>query len=645
MLRPSADALVLRAWAEGIRPDPVVASKDWIARNLVVADGPRAGQLFDFSLTPYMPGILDALDDESVNVVVCRKSAQVAFTTLAIGWVCANIDTAPAVDMLVQPTIASAQDFNRKKLQPVIEASPRLRKKVRRQVSRSSEGSTALVKTYPGGSLTLTGANSAADLRSKSTKRQVRDEVDEYPLDLDGQGDPEEMMDARLISFHATGEWKVLKGSTPTIKGASRIDTAYEASDQRKWHVRCPHCDTEQVLEFGDKASKFGLKFNTEYPYQAHYICRANGCVIEHHEKAAMVRGGRWVALSPGPGRVPGFHVDALISLLTTWDAMAEAFLRAKDDPQRLKGFVNLWLGQSWEERGEAPDWEVLMLRREDFAPGSIPPGGLMFTGGADVQMNGIYYEIVAWGADKQSWSIDAGYLVGDTADIRNPVWTKLAQVMDQDYADAYGRRWKADLFGVDSGFNTNVVYEFCSRHPRARATKGVDGWSKPAIATAPSKQQIAVNGKRKGVMLWPIGTWPLKAELYANLRKEGLKDGAEAAPPGYCHFSVQVHHEAYFRQLTAEHLVQEERAGRLLHRWHDGGRPNHWLDCRIIARAMAELLKISTMTAAQWAEVIVARGPIEVAQRDMFTPALAGAPQSTRPAPSRAIVRKMRLN
>lgn len=644
LMQPSADALVLRAWAAGIRPDPIVSTRDWIARNLVVADGPRAGQLFDFTLTPYLPGILAALDDEAVNVVVVRKSAQVAFTTAAIGWVCANIDTAPAHDMLIQPTIATAQDFNRKKLQPVIEASPTLRRKVRRQVSRSSEGSTALVKAFPGGSLTLTGANSAADLRSKTTKRQVRDEIDEYPLDLDGQGDPEEMMDARLISFHATGDWKVLKGSTPTIKGASRIDAAFEASDQRKWHVKCPHCGAEQVLEFGDKASRHGLKFNREWPYQAHYVCRANGCVIEHHEKAAMVRGGRWVALNPGPGRMPGFHIDALISLLTTWDALVEAFLRAKDDPQKLKGFVNLWLGESWEERGDAPDWQALMLRREEFPRGTIPPGGLLISGGADVQMNGIYYEVVSWGIDKQSWSIDAGFLPGDTADIRNKVWADLLQVVERKYRDAWGREWAIDAFGVDSGFNTNTVYDFCRRHPRLYATKGDDGWHKPAIASAPREQQITISGKRRGVKLWHIGTWPLKAELYANLRKEGLRDGAEATPPGFCHFSAELHDEVFFRQLTAEHLKQEQRLGRIVHRWVPNG-PNHWLDCRIIGRAMANVIGLDRMTTDDWTHVIAARGPAEDGAKDLFAPALAGTVKHSKPAARGRRMRKMRLN
>ncbi|MCB9993111.1 MAG: phage terminase large subunit family protein [Hyphomicrobiaceae bacterium] len=620
-----SEATVLRAWGAAIAPDPIVASKDWIAENLVVADGPRSGQTFDMGLTPYMPGILDALDDEAVNVVAVRKSAQVAFTQTAIGWLMSNIANVPANDMLIQPTIAAAQDFNRLKLSPAIEASADLKRRVARQVSRSSEGSTALVKIFPGGSLILTGANSAADLRSKTTKRQVRDEIDEYPADLDGQGDPEEMLDARLTSFHATGDWKVLKGSTPTIKGASRIDKAFEDGDQRFWHVRCPECGHEQVLRFGDKTSRFGLKFNQGFPFDAHYVCEANGCIIEHHQKADMVRAGRWVALNPGPGRYPSFHIDALISLLTTWDNIAQRFLNAKDDPIKLKGFVNLVLGQSWEERGEAPDWQKLILRREPYLPKTIPLGGLMVTAGCDVQLDGIYFEVVSWGVDKQSWSIEAGYLQGDPSDIRNPVWRALEEVLDRTYPDQNGGDWPIDVAGIDSGYNTNVVYDFCRRHPRRRATKGDDGWYVPAISKAPQKQQVSFDGKRVGVQLWHIGTWPLKSELYANLRKEGLRDGAEGFPPGYCHFSEAGHDEGFFRQLTAEHMKQEMRSGKIQHRWVESG-PNHWLDCRIINRAMAAHLGIDGMTQADWEGLIAARGPKDEAQRDMFASALSGA-------------------
>lgn len=636
----TTEALVIRAWAKGLRPDEGVSTKRWVADNLVVPDGPRSGQRFDLTLAPYVAGIYDAIDDEAVNVVVVRKSAQVAFTTAGMGWLGAKIVTAPARGMVVFPTLTSVQDYNREKLQPTIEATPALRSKILPQRSRSEAGSTSMAKRFPGGSLTLTGANSSADLRSKTTKFQFRDEIDEWPLDLDKQGDPMVMADARMISFHATGDWKVLMGSTPTIMGASRIDDLFEEGDQRFWHVRCPHCGSEQVLEFGGKDIEWGLKFRKEYPHQAHYVCRANGCVIDHDDKAEMVRAGRWIAMEPGPGRHPSFHVDALISLLTTWDKLAAAFLEAQGDSQKLKGFTNLWLGKSWEERGEAPDWSKLMLRREEYEPRTIPAGGLLHALGADVQMEGIYYEVATYGADRQSWSIDIGYLTGDTSDIDRPVWKAFAEVLDRTYPDAYGNKWPLDLAGIDSGYNTNVVYEFCRRQQKLRATKGDDGWHKPAIATAPTQQQITFGGKRRGVRLWHLGTWPLKAALYQDLRKEGPKDGEETVPPGYCHFTERLNDESYFKQLTAEYLKTEERGGRLRHRWVETG-PNHYLDCRIINRAMAEALGLTRMTPEQWAEVAAARGAQAVAKPEPPKQ----QQQQARPPAARRATRKMRIN
>lgn len=633
-MRPSPrPADVLRAWAAGIKPDQVMATKEWVERHLRVTDGPRAGQAIDLDLTPYAQGIFDALDDESVNEVWVRKSAQVGFTQIGIGWIAAQIDLAPAQDMLVQPTLETARDFNRRKLQPAIQGCAPLRTKVRRQISRSSEGSTAMVKQYPGGSLTLTGANSAADLRSKTIKRTLRDEIDEYPEDLDGQGDPMQMMDARQMAFRATGDWKKLCGSTPTIKGASKVDNGFLSGDQRFWHVKCPHCQSEQVLEFGDESSRHGLKFNREWPHDAHYVCMFNGCVIHEHEKARMVRGGRWAATVNEPGRYPSFHIDTLISQFVTWNDIAAQFLASKDDPQKLKGFVNNWLGQSWEERGEAPDWEKLMLRREDYASRALPPGALVITGGADVQLDGIYYEVVGWGSDKQCWSIDVGFLPGDTSNVKNKVWADLAALVERRYADSFGGQWNIDAFGVDSGFHTNVVYDFCRMRPRLYATKGDDGWHKPSISSSPREQQVSVDGKRRGVKLWHIGTWPLKAELYANLRKPGQMDGEEATPPGYCHFTAQMHDEVYFRQLTAEYLKQETRAGRIVHRWVETG-ANHWLDCRIIGRAMAAIMGVESMTDAQWQQVIAARGPKDSEQTDIFAPKLVAGAQN--PAPAR---------
>ena len=594
-----------------------MSTVDWAEANFVLVDGPLMGQRWDRTVVPYMIEILDEIDSDENNIVTVRKSAQVSFTTAAMAWMFKNIDTAPDRELVIFPTLSSVQDFNRDKLSPAMEVSPAMRRKVRAQKSRSASGSTIMNKQFAGGSISLTGANSSVDLRSKTTRRQFRDEIDEWPLDLEGQGDPYSMADARMISFHATGEWKVLEGSTPTIKGASRIDQRFDDGDRRYYQVPCPHCGKFQRLIFGGKDTKGGLKFSTEFPYKAWYACEHNGCVIQHHEKRDMVARGKFVAEKPGPGRHPSFHIDALISNLTTWDDLVVAFLKARNDPQKLKGFVNLWLGESWEVRGDAPDWKLLMLKREDFPRTVIPPGGLILTGAADIQADGIYYEIIAWGSDLQSWSIDVGFLPGATAGPRAQVWKDLDAVYQRKWPDAHGGEWPTDAFAVDAGYNTQTVYDWCRRRPKARAIKGVSGWYKPAIARQPSQQDISYGGRKVkyGVKLWPVGTWSLKSALYYNIRKEGVVDGEDADPPGYCHFATW-HDEGYFKQLTAEHLKEREHKGRIVKDWVANG-PNHYHDCRIYGMAMAEHLGLSNMTGDQWAKIAADRGvPAEV-QKD----------------------------
>lgn len=625
---PSALALVAGALASILQPPTVAVPSAWAQKHLVVADGPRAGSRWDPELTPQLVPVLDSLAQGSPwNKVALRKSAQVGATGIGIAWMASIIAMAPARAMVIFPTVATVQDYNREKLTPTIQASPELRRRVRDQHSRSSRGSTALNKVFPGGSIVLTGANSSADLRSKTVKYQHRDEVDEWPLDLEGQGDPESLADGRFIAFHATGDYMAFVSSTPTIKGRSRIDDAYEAGDQRNWYVPCPQCGAEQKLVFGGADVSHGLKFEKQPPYRAHYVCVANGCVIPHEAKAEMVRRGRYVAENE-KGLYPSFHVDALTSRLTTWDKIAEAFLAAKDNPTKLKAFVNLWLGQSWEERGEAPEWKLLLQRRETYARGHLPVGALIITLAVDVQGNGLFYEVVGWGADKQSWSLDAGFIEGDTADPEGAVWARLTELSERRYPDAYGGAWPADMIGVDAGFNTEAVKNWVRGRPKAYALKGMPGWYLPPMGT-PAKVDVTFRGKKRsrGALIWPVGTWPLKAEFYALLRKEPPHDGSEAHPQGFVHLAEH-NDERFCRQIVAETLKEKEWRGRIVKEWVATG-DNHFHDCRVYGLALFDHLGGNRWTDDQWRVLAQNRGVKAVPQKDLFGVAVVEAPAS----------------
>ena len=456
-----------------------------------------------------------------------------------------------------------------------------------------------------------------------------------------------------MISFLSSDEWKKADISTPTIKGASKIEKRYEAGDQRRWHIPCPACREEFVFEFGPQ-----FRFEQTFPHGAYYVAPCCGTVIEHHQKQELVREGRWIAGAPRPGAFPSYHFDALSSPFVPWDDIAAKFVAAGDDPEKLKTFSNLWLGRPYEMRGDAPDHVRLMERREEGLPrGHVPARGLMLVAAADVQMRGIWVEVLAFASNRESWVVDAFYCDGsteapgsldDAPDSGNAFSLMLRQTIGREFPDAFGRTRKLDALGVDAGYRSHVVYATVRSnqqlHPNTghdiiHALDGRDGWGKPPIGS-PSLVNIDLAGHRvrKGCKIWPVGTWPLKGAFMADLRKEGIRSGAEVDPSGYCHFGSWLD-EGYFRQVTSEYLAEETYRGRARKVWklRASERDNHWLDCRVYNMALAERLGLSLLTADDWVGLGRERGaPAELAS-PLKTQASAPAP-AEQPAPAAAV-------
>lgn len=631
---PDALALIAGVLASILEPPVQMLPSVWAAQNLVVPDGPKAGEKWSRSLTPYIVEPLDALaPDSGVNKVVVRKSAQTGFTLLGIAFVGHSIDIDPCRMMVVQPSDSALTEFNAEKLGEAISHSPVLRKKVRSQVSRSGKGSTTYVKRFSGGSVTLAIATSSKDLRSKTIKKVFKDECSDYPADLDGQGSPHAMIEARYESFLRSGDWKELDVSTPTLKSECYVDEEFEKGDQRYWHVACPGCGAAFRFVFDRK----WFRFNDAYPYEAHYVTPCCGTIIDGHQKYALVQESPygWIATAPGPGKHRSYHFDALSSVFVPWDKIAERFLLAADDPAKQKGFFNLTLGLAFEMKGDSPDHKLLMERRMPMNRYRVPAMGLMLVAAADVQMRGIYYEVLALGPDRQSWVVDAMFLDGDTTDPVAGAFARLTEVYERQYADAYGGKRRVDAFGVDSGFRSHVVYTWCRARPGAFALDGRDGWTRPAIGT-PSLVDVDFGGRKikQGATIWPVGTWPLKATFYSNLRKPGMKGGAEYDPPGYCHFGTWLD-ETYFLQITAEYLADEKFRGRTRKVWKvQSSRENHFLDCRVYNMALADYLGLNRMTSDEWAELAAQRGvPPEDRKPELFRPKAAPPPDTAAPA------------
>jgi len=622
-LKHSLLSIVAGGLAALLEPAAPIAPSQWAADNVVLPDGEYAGQKIDLTRTPHIVEPLDLLGpDSAVNEIGVMKSGQSAFTTMLQCAIGHSIDRDPCDMMVVQPTDGALTDFNSTKLVRLIEKTPVLARKVYPQTSRSSAGSTTYEKKFPGGALNLALASSPAQLRLKTIKKAFCDEVDEYEDDLESQGDPLKLIAGRQISFLASGTWKRAYISTPTVKGASKIETIFERGDQRRWHVKCPHCSSRFVFEWQSPfdASSSGLKFRKEYPHQAHYVTPCCGSVIEGWQKVEIYRTGCWIATAPGPGKFPTYHFDALASPFVPWDAIAKEYIDAGDDPAKLKAFWNLYLGLAFDVTGDAPDHELLMQRREDYKPGHIPAGALLLTLFADVQMRGIYVEIVAWSPDQQSWTIHADYLEGATTEAHAGAFAELTELYRRQWPDLLGNKWPLDQIGVDSGYRTDVVYEWTRCHPGTKATKGIDGWGKVPLGIA-TDQDVNYRGRKikGGAKLRAIGTWPLKSKFYTYAALSPIVQGSTLIyPPGYCHFGTFLD-ENYFKQITSEYLVDEIVRGRPRKKWDvRGRRENHFLDCRVGNLALANAYFVG-FTANDWA----LRAKERSVPQDMQTPDL----------------------
>lgn len=610
------------AAAQALTPPPRRSLSEWAEQERGVP-GEASANAGNWSnaLFPFLTEIMDCLDPRhaSETVTFC-KSAQVGGTEIIINWLFAIADMWPGPTLAVQPTLHAASSWVREKISPSILATKAARRVFIEQKSRDG-ASTTLHKSFRGGFLVLTGANSSVDISSKSIRFVAKDEWDRWPDDVDGQGDPDGLVNARQISYHESGQAKTLQVSTPTVLGVSRIWPAFLAGDQRRFHVACPHCHEKQVLRFKSKHAdgRGGLKFDSKAKTPelagatAVYICEHNGCVIEHWRKREMLATGEWrsgLSEEDRKGRQPSFHINALYSPVTNWAKMVEAFMRAKDDPSKLKTFTNLWLGEPWEERGDAPEIERLMARRGDYLKGVIPSGGLLIFTAADVQGDGIWWKAESVGRDRITHCFDYGFLPGDTSSADNQVWKDLAALWDRGWPDRHGTLRRADAEGIDTGYNTNACYTFARGRPRCKALKGEDGWHRPALGS-PTKQDITERGKKSrfGVMLWPVGTWSLKSELYSILALKGVKEGAPIDPPGYRHYA-EFHDENYFKQITAETLTFKDKKGKPLLKngrpapvWIAQG-PNHLHDCTIYCMALEDHYGVRNITSDEWAVI-----------------------------------------
>ncbi|WP_110974763.1 phage terminase large subunit family protein [Acinetobacter sp. WCHAc060042] len=573
-------------------PPPDMLPSEWAEKNIVIPLGNTIPGPISFDNAPYQRGMIDAIKEYDVRRITYMTGAQLGKTTIQQCITAFFIAHEPKSQIFVQPTEGDVRTFLETKLRPMLEANDRISEKMAKPRGRDGVNNSRMI-SYIGGWLMFSWAGSPKTLRGRSAPITHADEID--GMEATAEGDPVELLSQRSATF---GDQSLrTESSTPTIAGASRVESAFNQGDKRRYYVPCPHCGEAQFLRWenviwqGRKSTnlqdaKEDLDQDHEVSTSA-YRCECCGELWSDGERIAAIRnaeklGHGWKAEKPFKGHV-SFHAPEMLSTFRKMRDIVQSYLDklALDD---LQVFVNVSLGETYEENGDKADPEVLQLRAEEFTA-QIPNAGVYLTCGIDMQMDRLELEIVAWGVGEESWSIDYRVLWGDP--LGDEVWEELDDILEDTYMHESGAQLSISAACLDTGGTagyTQRAYEYVKsrRNRKVFAIKGRAGWGMP-IVQSPQRKQSGKDKRKIDLFIVGVDEAKLTVMRRLDLEKKG---------PGYCHFPHDREME-WYRQLTAEKLIIRYVKGQPIREWHKPDRArNEALDCRVYALAALKIMQ-----------------------------------------------------
>lgn len=624
---PYASACDMRVTQVGLdvfRARPKVSLLEWAEEHRRWPDESP----YRVSETPHVREILEAYSDPAIEEITIVKPTQSGLTEgLALNAIGYHVDADPRDILIVVPSVDEAKKWSKKKLDPMIDATPRVQGRL--EDGSRKDSNTINEKTFTGGSLGIIGSNSGRGFRMVTIGVAIGDDVEGWDATA-GKGAGSEGSQVTLIRRRTdrVPDRKLVWISTPRLDGG-RIHQLYQEMESRgEWHVPCPHCGELQVLRWGGPGDDFGVKWkrrkvepgyvpepgevlhglSVHEPDTAYYQC-VNGCRIEESSKAEMEARGEYLeqlvdesgAVTRRPVRRPGVRTvgywlrGALTITLpgSEWPRLIREYLGVLGDTEKLKAFFNLVLGEFWKEPGEAPEWRLIYERREDYPMGTCPEGVVLMTAGVDVQKDRVEVGHWGWGVGKESWLVD--YVVIDRG---NDVEAKaaLTEQLHRSFPGAAGGDLPVARLAIDTGYDQLWAIDWARSvgDRRVMLVKG-DHWKNwTVIVGTPTKSEITRQGKRFGYLLWPVGGALIKQETYGFLRLPAPLDG-EPYPPGWIHLPAL--DEERIKQLVAEELqTNRDKRGFTHQEWVLTRGRNEFLDIRVYARAAAEACGIGRL-------------------------------------------------
>lgn len=566
---------IARRCAARLEPPPILTVTEWADeyRFLSQESSAQRGK-YRSSVTPYAKEPMNDAGDMAVQSVCLMFASQTGKTEILNNVAGYFIQADPAPIMVVQPTVELGESWSKERLVPMVRDTPVLTGLVKDPKSRDS-GNTIRMKSFPGGNIAIVGANAPSGLAGRPRRVVLLDEVDRFPPSAGSEGDPCALAIRRTESY-----WNsvIYMTSTPTIKGASRIESEYEQTDKRRWFCPCPDCGHEQELKWAQ------VKWDKDAPETARYECEKCNSRWDDVKRLRAIQSGRWKATAPFHGK-RGYYLNGIASpfrakkgFKSRLHQMAAGFLEAKRGGQEsLKTWTNTFLAETFEESFEGVDHSKVITRCEKYSA-QAPAGVVVLTAGIDVQGDRVEMEVVGHGIGEETWGIANVVLYGnfDLPDLQK----QLDDALDRDYQHENGDMVRVVAAAIDTRHKTKSVRQYC----KSRAARRVY-----AVMGTPIQGAAIVSPRfNKFFRMWTysIGTDGLKDSLYSRLQIEDVG-------PRYCHFPLAPdYNEEFFKQLTAEVVKHKYERGQLRRVYVKTRERNEALDKRVYALAAFEILR-----------------------------------------------------
>ena len=555
-----------------LKPPEQLTVSEW-AEQYRMLDSKSAAMPGPWSndVTPYLVGIMDEFNNYETEKIVFVKPTQVGGTEALHNMVGYIVAQDPSPTMIVYPTEQLAKSISENRLQPMIRATPELRKKF-------DENSQLLELQFDGMYLSLAGSNSPSGLASKPIRFLLMDEVDKYPGASTREADPIKLASERTKTFHNR---KIFVTSTPTIKTGHIWKEKEEADIEKHFFVPCPHCHEYIELKFNQ--IRFPDDESMSYIDRAefaNYVCQECGCIITDSQKHQMLREGEWRVVKKNTkfASTVAFWINTLYSPFVRFSEIAKEFLKTKDDPEEFQNFVNSWLAEPWEDTKLKTSAELVLERQTELSAFVLPEWTELLTGGVDVQENCVYWTIRAWGKYLTSQNIAHGQALS---------FEEVTKVMNLEYLKENGDSMVVNLTLVDSGDQTDAVYDYC--YMNTEWALPVKGASNGQMSHYKLSKINRPDSRAHGLTLVLVDGDKYKDMIAGRMRKPNGR-GSWMVYDG-CDYE-------YATQVTAEHKVNVKSGNKVTQKWvvKSSHADNHYLDTEVYAMAAADILGVRAL-------------------------------------------------